>query len=248
MFKQIQKKIYIVLAKNKLFYPLLFKILIKKQYLDSEFNKIITLYSKKYKDFFFIQIGANDGIKFDPTYLYVRKYNWKGILVEPVSYVFERLKNNYGRVQNIFLENVAIGNKNGLKNFYRLKKSERENLPFWYDEIGSFSRNQVLKHKNKIRDIENRLITEKIKVLTLKSLIEKYHITKIDFLQIDTEGYDFHILKQIPFDKIKPSMILYEDRHLSNLEKKNCQDLLVKNGYTIVRGIDCFAYIKNFKK
>ncbi len=245
MLRQIQKKIYLSLAKYKLFYPVLFKILKRKNYLEDKFDKIIRDYADNHKDFFFIQIGANDGMKFDPTYLYVRKYGWKGILVEPVDYVFTKLKENYRSIGGLVFENVAIGNKNGFKNFYMLKKSEKENIPLWYDEIGSFSKSHVLKHRDRIKDIGERLIIAKIKVLTLKSLLEKHRISKIDFLQIDTEGYDQYILGQIPFDKLKPSMILYEDRHLSSGEKEKCQKLLTDKGYTLIRGLDCFAYLKD---
>ena len=31
----------------------------------------------------FVQIGSNDGIKNDPLHRYIKKNNWKGILVEP---------------------------------------------------------------------------------------------------------------------------------------------------------------------
>ncbi len=244
MLRRIQKDVYMFLAKYKIFYPVLFKILEKKNYLEIEFDKMIKDYSAKNKDVFFIQIGANDGMKFDPTYLYVKKYGWKGILVEPVGYVFDKLKNNYKNVKGLVFEDAAIGDKDGFKNFYLLKKSEGENLPLWYDEIGSFSKEHVLKHGDRIKDIDKRLMTQKIKVLTLKSLLEKYKVSKIDFLQIDTEGYDQYILKQIPFNKIKPSMIVYEDRHLSREEKEHCQKLLIENGYTIIRGLDCFAYLK----
>ena len=124
------------MAKHKIFYPLLFAILKRKGFLDASFDKIINEYSKKNKDFFFIQIGANDGLKADPIYLYVNKYHWNGILVEPVKYIFDNLRKNYQGVPNVLFENVAIGEKDGFKNFYRLKRMEGKNIPLWYDEIG----------------------------------------------------------------------------------------------------------------
>src|SRR3989344_626219 len=134
MLRQIQKKVYMSLAKHKIFYPLLFKILRKKCYLERDFDKIIKNFSNKHRNVFFIQIGANDGMKFDSTYLYVKKYNWRGILVEPVGYVFEKLKDNYRSVNGLIFENAAIGERDGFKNFYMLEKNEKESLPLWYDE------------------------------------------------------------------------------------------------------------------
>ncbi len=243
MLRDIQKNVYLFLAKYPLFYPILFKVLERKGYLEAPFNRIIRNYSIKHKPFFFIQIGANDGMKFDPTYLYVKKFGWNGLLVEPVDYVFEKLKNNYRGIKGLVFENIAIGDKDGFKNFYMLRKSEGENLPLWYDEIGSFLKEKVTKHKDRIPDLDERLITKKIRTLTLRSLFKKNNVSKIDFLQIDAEGYDYHILKQIPFHIIKPSMILFEVRHLSQTEKNRCRALLIKNGYTIVQGLDWFAYL-----
>ncbi len=230
-------------AKHKIFYPILFKALIKYRYLDQEFHKIIIDYASKNKNFYILQVGANDGMKFDPAYLYVKKYKWKGTLVEPVKHVFEKLKDNYRGVKNLDFENVAIGEEDGYKDFYSLKKTN-ENLPFWYDEIGSFDKNHLLKHKNRINDIEKRIVLDKIKVMTLKSLINKNKISKIDLLQIDAEGYDYQIIKNIPFEIIKPAMIIYEERHLSNLEKESSKNLLKKQGYSIVQGLDVLALLK----
>ncbi len=242
--RKFQMILYRYFSKHKLFHPLLFLILKRKNFLDKTFDKIIRNYAYNNPNFFFVQIGANDGLKADPMYLYVKKYNWSGILVEPVSYIFEKLKENYRDTKNLFFENIAIGDKNSYKDFYRLKQISHKNVPLWYDEIGSFLKENVTKHKDKFPELENYLITEKIKCLTLSSLFKKYNLKKIDLLQIDAEGYDYHIVKQIPFNKFKPVMIRYEDRHLSLEQKKYCKDLLFKNGYKVIDiSGDSFAYL-----
>lgn len=45
--------------------------------------------------FFFIQIGANNGVYRDPIYEYIKKYQWKEIPVEPIVKYFRELENNY---------------------------------------------------------------------------------------------------------------------------------------------------------
>ena len=47
------------------------------------------------ENFFFIQIGANDGVRADESYDFITKNNLKGIVVEPLSDMFEKLCQNY---------------------------------------------------------------------------------------------------------------------------------------------------------
>ena len=42
-----------------------------------------------------IQIGANDGVRFDELNSYIKKYRVKCILVEPIPKYFEKLRFNY---------------------------------------------------------------------------------------------------------------------------------------------------------
>lgn len=49
-----------------------------------------------------------------------------------------------------------------------------------------------------------------VRTKTLTTFCAEESITKIDFLKIDTEGYDLFVLKGFPFDKIKPRVIMCE--------------------------------------
>ena len=57
-------------------------------------SKFVNEVGKK-DDFFFIQVGANDGLMCDPIRQFIVKHSWGGILVEPVPDYFELLKKNY---------------------------------------------------------------------------------------------------------------------------------------------------------
>src|SRR5262245_37291248 len=46
-------------------------------------------------DIFFVEIGAMDGISFDPLYKHVVSNGWRGLLVEPLPDLFEQLKETY---------------------------------------------------------------------------------------------------------------------------------------------------------
>ena len=67
----------------------------------------------KTDDFFFVQIGAFDGVTADPIYELVQSRNWRGVLVEPQIEAFERLQENYAGQDGLQFFNVAICDHDG---------------------------------------------------------------------------------------------------------------------------------------
>ena len=68
-------------------------------------------------NFFFVQIGACDGVFVDPIHRFIIKHRWRGVLVEPVPYLFNLLMQNY-EGYNLIFENVAISDKEEIKPLY----------------------------------------------------------------------------------------------------------------------------------
>jgi FkbM family methyltransferase len=184
------------------------------------------------KNVFFVQVGSNDGNNGDPLRHFILDWKWSGIMIEPLQFVFKRLKHNYDNYQNITLENVAISSDVGVKNFYHLK--ECNDLPVTYDQLGSFSLETVLKNSTWIPDIQERIINSPVNCITFNELCQKHKVKEIDILHIDTEGYDFEIIKMIDFYQAKPKIILYEHKHLSAEDKNKCQLYLSNNNYELL--------------
>ncbi len=199
-------------------------------------------------DFTFVQIGAFDGIRNDIIRKFILKYKWKGVLVEPVKHLFDTLVNNYKGQDNLYFENSAIAEKNEIKDFYRIKQNS-DNLAPYYEELGTLNPEILLKNKGVIPDIENYIISEKVRCIRFSDLLEKYNIKKVDLLQIDTEGYDYRIIKTIDFVSIEPKVIIYEHKHLTEGERIGCANLLKAKGYAVCRlGVDTLAYKYTEKK
>lgn len=71
--------------------------------------RILRAFADRYPKAFFVEIGANDGEQHDHLRPLILGEEWRGIMVEPVPYVFERLRQNYDRVlERVTLENSAI--------------------------------------------------------------------------------------------------------------------------------------------
>ena len=79
--------------------------------------------------------------------------------------------------------------------------------------------------------------------MSFQDLVNKEKIEKIDFLQIDAEGYDFEILKTVNLDKFKPKIINLESTHFSDKTRELYENLLGENGYKFFRDkVDTCAY------
>lgn len=214
---------------------------IKRAIIPIIFDAIISFKSQKNSNFFFIQVGSCDGIKHDPIHNYVIKYNWSGILIEPVEYLFKKLAKNYCDVKGLLFLNLAISDESGYKNFYYLKET-KDHIHSAYCELGSFSKDTILKHKKIIPNIEEYIVSKKVKTITISELKRQYNIRQIDLLNIDTEEHDYRILRSINFKNIKPKIILFEHKHLSSKEYKEIKYLLKQNNYLFFRtGADTLA-------
>jgi len=200
-------------------------------------GEINSYLKKKFRDrqVKFIQIGANDGITGDDIYGYIKRYNWEGILIEPVDYLFKSLKKTYRKHKGkLYFENIAISIQKGSLDFYYVDQYKvSDKLPAWLNQLGSFNRDQVLWVESKYPG--TKVISKKVFCDTINAVAEKYGITTLDLLYIDTEGYDFEIIKSINFSNLRPELIFYEHRHLSAEEAEACEKLLEGQNYFFIK-------------
>lgn len=204
--------------------------------------KMLFLYARAHPRAFVVQIGAHDSSQLDPLRPYILKHGWSGILVEPMPEVFQRLKQNYAEVDGLLFENVAIAPEDGSMDIHYVPQTTDEGLPPWYDALASFRRDVLLKHKEFIPDIEDRIETASVPCLTFDSLCAKNEVTTIDVIQIDTEGFDFEIIKLIDLDRFRPALLQFEELHMDDATRRECIRHLESFGYEALgNSMDCLC-------
>jgi len=193
-------------------------------------NRILNINYKENKNFSFIQVGANDGISFDSLYEFVISRKSSGLVIEPINNYFNELVENYKEFPAIIKINKAIHSFEKSKNIYKIKESQKQKYPNWVKGIASFDKNHYLKAKISKDDIEE----ENVLADTFMNIISEFYLNKkIDYLQIDTEGYDLEILKMIDFAIVKPIIIKYENVHLEIKDLIESKKLLIDQGYSL---------------
>lgn len=207
-------------------------------------NEFLDEYSRSRKgDFYVIQIGANDGITHDPIHKFIKRDRWKGVLLEPQSYVYENfLKKIYALNKGITPLCAAIGPEDGSMPLYKIGFSNMR----WATGLASFQKenvekafstglvkSQCKKYQIQIPDSSEWIIAEEVSVISPETLLKKYGISNIDLLQIDAEGYDFEVIKIFKIGQLKPRAIIFEHTHLSNDDRASCLVHLETNGYKV---------------
>ena len=208
-------------------------------------RKLLRTFADAYPEAFFIEIGANDGEQADPLRPFILSRQWKGIMVEPLPHVFERLRINYGGLDRVVLENAAIADGDGRLPLYHvgpLDSEDQEQMPDWYDAIGSFSRETLLRHAVHIPDLERRVVRTEVACLSFETLCRRHAVDRVDLMLIDTEGYDYEIIKTIDFGARHPRLLIYEHYLLAPEERAECRAHIERLGYaTMEEGFDTWC-------
>ena len=161
---------------------------------------------KGYKNGFYVDVGAHNGISINNTLYFEKNNNWTGINIEPIKKVFDDLQIN--RPNNINL-NCAVSNNDGETEFI---------CNTGYTEMISGIKDTFdTRHLQRL-DRENRAMgstTEIINVKTkkLETIFNEHNILHVNYLSIDVEGAEFEVIKSINFDKVFIDVIAFENNY-----------------------------------
>jgi len=192
---------------------------------------------------FLVQIGAFNGCDGDPVHDFVKKGWLRGCLLEPQPDAFEDLQETYRGVAGVRLLNCAISDNCGMRKLYRIRPGTPG--PSWINQLASFDRRTILKHAEipNLEHLEQAIIELDVPCVNFDWLLADLGIQRVDVLIVDTEGYDFEVLKLLNLPVRLPAIVHYEHRHLSRADVTASIELLMANGYFVaVDPADVTAY------
>ena len=204
---------------------------------------LLTKISAERPDFFFVQVGANNGLTDDPIRQFVTKYHWHGVLVEPQPQVFQQLLKNYEQEKQLAFENAAIADQDGTAQLF---------VATHQDETADLTVFASLKKDALIRGLDNpkaagvQLQVQAVEVpaLSVQTLLAKHRIAKIDLLLTDVQGYDREVVEQFLACGVEPTIIHFEHCHTTRPALTALYRKLVKRGYRFNElEIDALCYL-----
>lgn len=167
-------------------------------YSQNNEEQIILEYFKDFKGNL-LDIGANDGVTLSNTRKLI-ELGWTGDLIEPSPNAFAKLKKLYSRKKKTKVHNIAIADASELMTFY-ISGTHLNNGDT--DLLSTLSLQDKLKWES-TTDYK----TIEVQALTFKdfNILNK----KYDFINIDAEGYDLTILKQLDLNELECKCLCIE--------------------------------------
>ena len=167
---------------------------------------------KSKHDGFFVEFGAADGVIGSNSLLLESTFGWNGILVEPAKIFQKDLKKN----RTAIIDDRCVSEKSGDNVIFS------ESIEPCLSSISGSGISSVNFLKSKKYEV---------KTVSLEDLLIWHNAPRhISFLSLDTEGSEYSILKNFPFEKYEIDLLVVE--HNYREDRKDIFDLLVKNGFT----------------
>ena len=198
------------------------------------FNFLKSKNIKKINTFF--DIGAHRG---ETIEYFGRKFDIDNIYsFEPSPINFKYLKKNteiYKKklhIKNLVIENFGLGKDKNQQIFNQSLESSSSS----FKKVNLDS--NYLKKKKFFFNLKNLYFdqTYNVRLKTLDEYIEKNEIKAIDFLKIDTEGYELEVLQGLKKNFKIVNIILLEHHYDNMIDKgykfKDINDILTKNNFT----------------
>ena len=167
----------------------------------------------RYRNGFFVEVGANDGVSQSNT-LYFEKYKkWSGLLIEPIPELAEKCRENRPKciVESCALVSSDYQNKNIEIQYANLMSVVKGGMKDPAEERAH------IKKGLEVQFIPSSYVVS-VPARTLSSVLEQHGIKRVDLLSLDVEGYELEVLKGINFNIHRPQYMLIEARDRDNIE------------------------------
>jgi FkbM family methyltransferase len=165
---------------------------------------------------YFVEFGATDGVLLSNTWLLEKDFGWQGICAEPNSKFYSKLKKN----RQCIVSEAYIGGATGKQVEFILADAFGGSREYADDDM----------HGDKRAAYRAAGQVVSLTGISLNDFLEQHKAPReIDYLSIDTEGSEFEILENFPFERWQIHLLTIE--HNFTERRADIRALLDNKGY-----------------
>jgi FkbM family methyltransferase len=168
-----------------------------------------------YRDGFFVEAGANDGLSQSNTYWFERFRGWRGVLVEGVPELAAACQRN--RPGCVVLNSALVADGS----ITQVTMKTASLMSVVAGAFGSVeAEERHLQRGVAVQGLQPGAVGEvTVAARTLTSILEDVAPSRFDLLSLDVEGYEPQALKGLDLRRFSPRFILVEARSLSEMDE-----------------------------
>jgi hypothetical protein len=178
-----------------------------------------TIFNSK-RNGFFIESGAHDGESLSNSLYFEKKFNWTGLLIEPLANSFKELST---KNRNAYTLNACIAKKKPFVAKFRV--------------VNVFSGRQDQMNVDQVNYIDNNVdkntVIEYMPCFSLNTILHAINVKNVDMFSLDIEGGEWDVIESIDYSKYNINLFCIEWYHLKD-NKQKIHNHLLKNGYKFV--------------
>tara|TARA_A100001015_G_scaffold315390_1_gene427092 strand:- start:817 stop:1515 length:699 start_codon:yes stop_codon:yes gene_type:complete len=200
----------------------------KESYSFGTIDILINYFFKNKSNGFYVDVGCQNPISNNNTYLLYKTKNWNGMNIDLDKKNIDLF--NLIRKRDINI-NAAVSSGNFKKKIY-----------FYHSKsaINTIEKKISLIQKAKVKKVID------VDTVTLDQLLLKNNINKIDFLSVDVEGHEIDVLNGFNINKYSPKIVVIEfldlkmkklefyNNSINNILDSDIYKYFIKNNYSLI--------------
>jgi FkbM family methyltransferase len=199
-----------------------------KYYGQYEQDKVLNKIFKGKENGVFVDIGAHDGVTFSNSLFFEESKNWRGICVEPIPEVFQKLD----EARKCIKVNGVISDKEGSETFLRVH-GEVVDTEMLSGILSDYDQRHLDRIDRELKEYGGEKEEITVACYNINTLLEENGLNQVDFFTIDTEGNELKILKTINFEAFDIDVLIVEN----NYESSENKEFMESKGYKRIKTI-----------
>lgn len=185
-------------------------------------------------DVVFVQLGSDRGEDADPLRPFILSGRWRGVVVEPVPYLYHAYRDLYWHRPGIVPVNAVIACGDRAQVFLGNDPERSNEGPDRSDIVGLDSYGKVPKPARRTSGLDERVAAGDTPTVTFETLCKDQGIDEIDVIRVRAGQCDPAVIEAFGLHQRRPMLLMFEYGVLSGNNAMALKRLLDDAGYDSV--------------